>query len=87
MASLFAVRSYDSMVTHWALADREDIAKSLPADAVTADNWWHWKTTCGAKIVAHPDDRLPVNCQRCIAGLAKARRTVAELRSRFGDGI
>lgn len=87
MAKLFAVGSYESMVTHYALADREDLAKLRSPEDVSPATWWHWKTACGHKIVGHQEERLPVNCQRCIAALDKARRTVAELRTRFGDGI
>lgn len=87
MAKLFPVGQHDSMVTHYGLARREDLAARMDPADVTPDNWWHWKTACGHEIVGHVEDRLPVNCQRCLAGLEKARKTVADLRARFGDGI
>lgn len=90
MAKLFAVYVYDSGITHYALARREDLAKLYPPEDVTADNWWHWKTVCGHEVIAHlpPGPAVAeVNCKRCRVALETARRTVAGLRSRFGDGI
>jgi len=86
MAKLYAVGMYESNVTHYALARREDLAKLLDPADVTAENWWHWKTACGHEIVGRPSS-FPVNCKRCLTGLENARKTVAELRARFGDGI
>jgi hypothetical protein len=90
MPKLFNVYVYDPGITHYALARREDLAKMLPPEDVTPENWWHWKSVCGKEIIAHVTDwpaTQTVNCQRCIASLEKAKRTVAELRARFGDGL
>lgn len=88
MAKLFPVYVYDSGITHYALASDAQLAARLPAELVTPDNWWHWRTVCGREIVAHVTVlNDTVNCQRCLAALDKARRTVAELRARFGDGL
>ena len=88
MARLFRVYVHESGITHYALARREDLAEALPAEDVTSENWWHWKTVCGREVIAHTGEYgLAPLCKQCVDAMERARRTVAELRARFGDGL
>lgn len=84
--SLYRVIPSDGTRVHLALARREDIAKLLPADSVTPDSWFHWRTVCGVDVIGHRTTIGDADCQRCVQALARARVTAAELRARFGDG-
>lgn len=78
------VLNYDSGKVHYAQGDREEIAKTLPADLVTADQWWWWRTACGARLIGHAVEGAEVTCQRCVQAYAAAERAAERLRARFG---
>lgn len=79
------VINYTNWKVHYAHARREDIAKTMPAEDVTPDSWYFWRTLCGKDLIAHKtDDESIVSCASCVRSFETARRTYAALAGRFG---
>lgn len=86
---IYRVQNPDSWKTHYARARREDLARTLPPEDVTAENWFHWRSVCGRDLIglALPDDDdLPVTCDQCLSIFERDRRRYAELVERWGPG-
>jgi hypothetical protein len=73
-------------VVHWAKASNEELAKRLPAEDVTADTWWHWRSLCGKDLIAHlvTIEEYEVSCKACLRAYEKGKRQAEELAARFG---
>lgn len=84
--SLYRVIPSDGTRVHLARAMREDLAKILPADSVTPDNWYYWRTVCGKDMIGHRTTLMDADCPRCRQALDRAMVTVENIRARFGDG-
>lgn len=82
--SLHTVINYGNYKVHWAKARREDLAKALPPEELTVENWWHWQTLCGKELIGRVTEDYPVDCKACAKSYEKGQRQAAALIERFG---
>jgi hypothetical protein len=80
----FHVVNYDSWKIHYATARREDLAKVMDPEDVTAENWYHWHTLCGRDLIGHSLPAEEVNCASCLKAFERARRIYSDLSARLG---